>query len=64
MDPIRNWLMGISYERPYSAGGFLQDLAIAALHADEENYQILRPALEQLQKKYPIYSYSNSKEEA
>lgn len=36
-------------------GGFISLLAIAALHADSENYPILRPALLVFRKRYPNY---------
>jgi hypothetical protein len=36
-------------------GGFISLLAVAALHADSENYPILRPALLELRRKYPKY---------
>lgn len=35
------------------AGDFLKTLARAALHADWENYPILRPVLLQFREKYP-----------
>lgn len=37
-------------------GGFVSTIAEAALAADWENYDILRPALLELQKKYPRYN--------
>ena len=40
------------------AGGFLSQFAHAALCADDENYQILRPALSQLREKYKQYELS------
>ena len=38
------------------AGDFLKLLAMAALHADHENYPILRPALLEISKRYPKYN--------
>jgi hypothetical protein len=49
------WLLGIVNEKPTESGGFLKTLADAALRADCQNYAILRPALLEIQKKYPVY---------
>ncbi len=49
------WLMGIIDGVPSEPGGFLEDLASAALRADWDNYRLLRPALLELMNKYPKY---------
>jgi len=36
-------------------GDFVQSLAQALLYADDKNFLILRPALEQIMDKYPKY---------
>lgn len=38
------------------SGHFLHDIAAAALRADADNYEIIRPAIQKLMKKYPKYS--------
>lgn len=38
-----------------AAGDFLKHLAEAGLHADAENYAVLRPVLLIMSKKYPTY---------
>lgn len=50
------WLYGIVNGRPEPAGDFLKAIADAAVRADPENYPILRPALLELQKKFPKYN--------
>jgi hypothetical protein len=40
------------------AGGFLSTFARAAMHADAENYPVLRPALVVFRKRYPLYEPS------
>ena len=52
---VHNWLLGITNDNPSKAGGFLRALADAALRADAENFEILRPALEKIQARYPQY---------
>ena len=42
------------------AGGFVSNLAKAALVADWENYPILRPVLVQMREKYPEYEASDA----
>jgi len=49
---LRQWVYGIF---KMNAGSFLQTIAEAAQRADGENYEIIRPALLQLKKKYPHY---------
>jgi len=44
-------------------GGFLSQFARAALLADDENYQILRPALSLLRGKYKQYEPSEEVKE-
>jgi len=51
----RNWILGIANSKPTKAGSFLTALADAALRADAENFEILLPALEKIQAKYPEY---------
>ena len=54
-DPeLRKWLITIVHDN--MAGDFLKLLAMAALHADHENYPILRPALLEISKRYPKYN--------
>ena len=60
---LLDWLLGIARGRPNASGDFLRSLADAALRADTENYPILRPALLELQKKYPQYSYQGDIQE-
>lgn len=50
-----DWLINAVDPR-YRAGGFIRAIADAALRADWENYDILRPALMQLKDKYPEYA--------
>lgn len=54
-DELGPWIFGIADSRPTPAGSFLRALADAALKADFENYQILRPALLQIRDRYPEY---------
>lgn len=54
---LLDWLLGIVRKRPNRSGSFLQSLADTAMRADAQNYPILRPALLEIQKKYPQYSY-------
>ena len=42
-------------------GHFISSLASAALHADQENYPVLRPVLLTMRKKYPKYEPSETK---
>lgn len=37
-------------------GGFVHAIADAGLRADPENYELIRPVLLELQRKYPQYS--------
>jgi hypothetical protein len=54
-DPeILEWLANAEQK----AGGFLSNFARAALHADAENYPVLRPALNVFRKRYPAYEPS------
>ena len=41
-------------------GHFISSLSSAALHADQENYPVLRPVLLTMRKKYPKYEPSES----
>lgn len=51
-DPeLFNWLFNARTQ----GGGFVSTIALAGLRADRENYQIVRPALLELKKKYPDY---------
>lgn len=59
-EELLNWLLGIMHERPNRSGGFLRSLADTAMRADAQNYPILRPALLEIQKKYPQYNYQES----
>jgi len=52
---IENWIYGIIDKMPYKAGGFLSTFAEAVIRADADNYEILKPAIEQLKAKYPKY---------
>lgn len=36
-------------------GGFVSSLARAALVADDENYPLVKPLIDQMRKKYPQY---------
>jgi hypothetical protein len=55
-DPaLISWVLGISNGKPTRAGDFLRAVANAALRADTQNYEILRPALLELKEKYPQY---------
>ena len=59
-DPeLFEWLMAVYFgdsKRGLApAGEFLRSLANAALHADWENYPMLRPVLLQFKAKYPHY---------
>lgn len=45
------WLLAASQH----AGDFLKHLAFAGLHADVDNYAMLRPVLLQMMEKYPKY---------
>ena len=55
-DELFEWIRGVAIAIPAEkAGSFLSYIASAALHADHENLEIIRPALEQLRKKYPHY---------
>jgi hypothetical protein len=54
-DVLRPWVYGLIQGRPTKPGGFLRAVADAAVRADSFNYDILRPALLQLQAKYPEY---------
>jgi hypothetical protein len=47
-----DWLVNAKRQ----GGSFISALADAALHADSENYPILRPALLVMRKKYPNYA--------
>ena len=51
-EELSQWVRGLTTGK---AGGFLDAMARAALHADFENLEIIRPALEQLRHKYPEY---------
>jgi len=57
------WLLGIHGARPTEPGKFLRHLAEAALRADPENYQLMRPALLVLQLKYPKYEDKGTRQE-
>jgi len=46
-----------------TGGGFIAQFASAALCADDENYQILRPALSLLREKYKQYEPSEEVKE-
>jgi hypothetical protein len=51
-DPeLLDWIVGARDQ----AGHFLSALAEAALHADWENYPLLRPMLLKMQEKFPKY---------
>jgi hypothetical protein len=52
---LLNWLLGIYNHIPTQPSAFLEAVGDAALRADWENYEILRPALLELKKKYPDY---------
>lgn len=55
-DPqLIEWLLGIVNGKPTRSGDFLRSVAEAALRADHQNYLLLRPALLEMQKKYPEY---------
>lgn len=51
------WLWGITHHKPVRPGGFLAGLAEIAFNADPDNYDILRPALLAMRKKYPKYHW-------
>lgn len=58
-DPeLTPWLFGIVNSNPHPPWGFVASIANAALRADSENYDILRPALLQFKAKYPKYGES------
>ena len=38
-------------------GGFLRSFADAVTHADGENFELLKPAMESLVAKYPLEQY-------
>ncbi len=46
-----------------SGGGFVKNLAHAALLADHANYPVLRPVLIEMRKKYPAYEPSDAVKE-
>jgi hypothetical protein len=53
-DPeMLDWVVNL--ERMH-AGSFLRAIGLAAQHADLSNYQLMRPLLLDLKKKYPDYS--------
>jgi hypothetical protein len=52
---IQRWLYGVENEAPQPSGDFLKKIVAAALHADCENYPLLRPAIIALKKKFPKY---------
>ncbi len=54
-DPeLTAWInMAIRY-----GGSFINSICHAALHADEDNYGLMRPLLLALKAKYPKYSYN------
>jgi hypothetical protein len=59
-DPdLFEWMQNVINGNPEQgiapAGDFLKSLANAALHADWENYPMLRPILLQMKYKYPQY---------
>jgi hypothetical protein len=43
-------------------GSFIKMFAQAILHADDENFALLRPVLETLMKKYPYYLEGGTKQ--
>ncbi|MGH9685270.1 MAG: hypothetical protein ACRD4S_16870 [Candidatus Acidiferrales bacterium] len=51
-EEMMNWLLNLW---PMNAGDFLQSIAEAAMRADHENYEMIRPLLLQLKSKYPKY---------
>lgn len=54
-DDLSPWIFGILHGEPTTSGGFLLSLAEAARQADAENFELMRPALLLIQKKYPKY---------
>ncbi len=50
-DELWEWLLSASQR----GGGFVSAIADAGLHADSENYAILRPVLLRFKVKYPKY---------
>ena len=56
-EELHNWLLGIAHGHPTQAGSFLRALADASFRADDTNYAILRPALLEIQAKYPEYKF-------
>jgi len=45
------------------AGAFVQSIARAGLHADHENYPLIRPLLLMMREKYPEYEPSDAVKE-
>lgn len=54
-EDIQRWIWGVENEAPQPSGDFLKKIVAAALHADPENYPLLRPAIIALKKKFPKY---------
>ncbi len=55
-DPrVLDWVNNAADDRR-NAGSFVANFAKACLHADHENYRLIRPALVILIRKYPEYS--------
>jgi len=55
-DPeLMNWIFCLANQTPRRSGGFLKKLGDAVVHADRDNYLLLRPALLEMKKKYSEY---------
>lgn len=54
-EDIQRWIWGVENEAPQPSGDFLKKVVAAALHADRENYPLLRPAIIALKNKFPKY---------
>ena len=52
----RIWIQNASYR----GGSFIATFANACMYADDQNFEILRPVLAQLMKKYSGYSNMES----
>lgn len=54
-EDIQRWIYAVANDAPQPAGDFLKKVVAAALHADPDNYPLLRPAIIVLKRKFPNY---------
>lgn len=57
-EELRRWIHGINQHEPTRPGEFLTKFASAVCMADAANYPILRPAVIELQAKFPKYRFA------